>query len=137
MVRAGEVATRSAPVEFHAFSRNSQADEPADVGVCGRKQEAKRASDGGQHEGGADERSAVLRQAVVDERSAADPKHDKGALGDAEQSRVQAVVAQSLDDERGELPSARTTPIDTALTFEIPPLGMLATKPSKKKRNVL
>ena len=82
---------------------NAQANKSTDVGVIGSKKETESAGDGRQHEQRTNDSAVVLWHAIVEKRTGRDPNHNEGALGNTQQSRVELVVSETLDDQSAEL----------------------------------
>jgi len=90
-------------------------------------------------------RSRVGRETRVDESSQKNPDHDESSLRDTQKGCLERVEAKTLQESKERVSycsrfegrrerKRRRTLMMSVLKFEIPPLGMLAKKPRRKKR---
>lgn len=76
-----------------------QANQSSYVCVVWSKQESERARNRGQHEQSADKRTAVVWHELVCQSTQPNPNHHQNTLRNAQQSCMQGIKIQSLDDQ--------------------------------------
>lgn len=111
LVRAGQVAVGNSMLAGGqqvacTQQKNLQANQSSHIGIPWRKQESEGARNRRQHKQRADERAAVVRHKLVCQRTQPDPNDHQDTLRNAQQSRLQRVEIQALDDEGREVGNA-------------------------------